>query len=62
MTDRMVTTAEYMALLQERAEWQARADRAEAKLAAITAFVDKANEEFTKAAAEDAAMVERFNG
>jgi len=34
----------------------------EAKLESINAFVDKANEEFTKAAAEDAAMVEQFNG
>lgn len=42
--------------------WRARAEAAEAKLSAAREFVAEANEEFTKAAAEDAAMVERFNG
>ena len=36
--------------------------RLEAKLSAAREFVAEANEEFTKAAAEDAAMVEQFNG
>lgn len=35
---------------------------AEAKLSAAREFVAEANEEFTKAAAEDAALVEQFNG
>lgn len=69
MTDRMVTTPEYMELLRERGEWKQRALEAEAKvdkiMAQIQAEYDKleeANMAFSRAAAEDAAMVERFNG
>lgn len=47
---------------KQAAMWQARAEAAEAKLSAAREFVAEANEEFTKAAAEDAAMVEQFNG
>ncbi len=43
-------------------QMKARAEAAEAKLSAAREFVAEANEEFTKAAAEDAAMVEQFNG
>ena len=49
-------------LVMELESWRARALKAEAKLESINAFVDEANAEFTKAAEEDAALVEQFNG
>lgn len=74
---RWVGTREELSREQERsAAWRRRAvevecrqlelaeevARLEAKLSAAREFVAEANEEFTKAAAEDAAMVEQFNG